>query len=425
LTTFFSLSQMLRKLPLVTTGLLVLNRLARGAQVPPFVGNLLVQPGLSTTKCITAASNNDGAAVVLQGCTGADSQNWVFNNGQVVVFGNKCLDVTNGVNNDGTKVQIWTCEDGSINQQWDYTWWDNHLTWINHEKCMGVPGGSLSDGNQIQIWSCGSSDPNQVWDVGYLTSNLPYQSQDNQTGYNSCGTVSSQTSLCQTAWINSADDFCVWAPPNLGSIGDTEQEEVAWCTKSGRGTRTIPDGTLQGVHFVTTPDYVQVTGVGDFTKLNIPKGDAGGELDNRGANGKGNPIGGLLYGNTFGPALQYHEWTSFISDSEFCFRACVGPKATQLCNHIYDLMGCYWNMPANYDAGTFENCDGDDDEPMGVYGTSTWHQGVSPTPSPHDAASSSNCQAVPSVTVGLANRRRELGKFEYKRALAPLITPPP
>lgn len=59
-------------------------------------------------------------------------------------------------------------------------------------------------------------------------------------------------------------------------IGDTEREEVAWCTKSGRGTRTIPNGALKGVHFVRTPDYVQVTGVGDFTKINVKKGDEGG-----------------------------------------------------------------------------------------------------------------------------------------------------
>ena len=70
-----------------------------------------------------------------------------------------------------------------------------------------------------------------------------------------------------------------------GAIGDTERFEVAYCSKLGRGARTFPDGTLHGVHFVQTPDYVQVTGVGDFTKINIPKGDAGGELDNRGADG--------------------------------------------------------------------------------------------------------------------------------------------
>lgn len=80
-----------------------------------------------------------------------------------------------------------------------------------------------------------------------------------------------------------------WAPPTVGSIGATEREEVAWCTKTGRGTRTIPDGTLSGVHFLKTPDYVQVTGQGDFTKLNLPKGDEGGELDPHGADGNGNP----------------------------------------------------------------------------------------------------------------------------------------
>jgi len=48
----------------------------------------------------------------------------------------------------------------------------------------------------------------------------------------------------------------------------------------------MPNGTLKGVHFVKTPDYVQITGVGDFTKLNVRKGDEGGELDDRGADSK-------------------------------------------------------------------------------------------------------------------------------------------
>jgi hypothetical protein len=73
------------------------------------------------------------------------------------------------------------------------------------------------------------------------------------------------------------------------AVGDSEREAVVYCTKSGRGTRLIPNTTLLGVHFVKTPEYVQVTGVGDFTKINILKGDSGGELDNRGADGKGNP----------------------------------------------------------------------------------------------------------------------------------------
>ena len=37
-----------------------------------------------------------------------------------------------------------------------------------------------------------------VWNVGYLSSNLPHQSQNGQTGYNDCGTDSSSSSMCQT-----------------------------------------------------------------------------------------------------------------------------------------------------------------------------------------------------------------------------------
>ncbi|KAF8524393.1 carbohydrate-binding module family 13 protein [Hysterangium stoloniferum] len=391
------------------SALVVLAAVLVSAQTPPQRGALLLQPGLSAAKCVTASSDTDGAAVTLQTCTGATSQQWTFSEGTVRIFGNKCLDVPGGNTKDGTHMQIWTCSENA-NQKMFYTY-DNRLTWINHGKCLDLTSGSLADDNPIQMWSCGSGDINQVWNAGYLATALPDKSEDGQVGTNNCGTTSSQTSMCQTAWINDATDFCLWAPPkpNNGTIGDTERVEVAWCTKSGRGTRTIPNGVLNGVHFVQTKDYVQVTGSGDFTKINVPKGDAGGELDPHGADGNGNPIGGLVYGNTFGTNLQYHEWTSFISDAQFCFRACTGPNAAENCQHIYDLMGCFW-VSANYDSGVFENCLADNDLPMGVYGTSTWHQGISPTPEPHPVAKSSSCTSLPTVSVSPAIKKRNLQK---------------
>ncbi|KAL9714529.1 hypothetical protein Ac2012v2_002843 [Leucoagaricus gongylophorus] len=387
----------------------VLGVLADDPTTPMFQGDLLLQNVLSNTKCMTAASNSDGAAVTLQGCTGAKSQLWEFKDGAVKVFGNKCLDVTDGNPSNGNNLQIWTCVDQSTNQLWDYDIWGNRLIWKNHNKCADLSEGSTADGTRIHLWDC-VWNPNQTWNTGYMANALPEKSQEGQTGINNCGTGSSQSSTCQTAWINGADDFCLWAPPTPGDIGSTEEYEVAWCTKSGRGTRVIPDGTLQGVHFVETPDYVQITGVGAFTNINIPQGDYGGELDNRGATGKGNPVGGLLFGNTFSKDMQYHEWTSFISDSMFCIRACKGPQATQLCNHIYDEMGCEWNMPANYESGVFEQCQGDDALPMGIYGTSTFHQGTPPTPAAHPVPSSSNCQTIPTITAGPVRTKRSLEK---------------
>ncbi|KAG9039871.1 hypothetical protein FS837_000897, partial [Tulasnella sp. UAMH 9824] len=211
-----------------------------------------------------------------------------------------------------------------------------------------------------------SYDPNNP-------NSLPQTWQPGQEGTNRCGTGSSPTSMCQNVFLNSITDWCIWAPPysdgHNATIGETERGEVAYCLKDGYGTRLIPDGTILGAHWVQTPDYVQITGIGDFTKIGIPKGDSGGELDPHGADGNGNPIGGLVFGNSYGKMMQYQEWTNFMSDTEFCIRACKpGPKAAGLCQHIYDVMGCGWNMPGNYDTGYFESCLGDTGEPMGVYG---------------------------------------------------------
>jgi hypothetical protein len=118
--------------------------------------------------------------------------------------------------------------------------------------------------------------------------------------------------MCQTGFLNSLDgalylnrysyrtetfpsDFCLWAPPTgPETIGDTEQLEVAWCTKPGRGTRVIPEGALQGVQFMRTPDYLQVVGFIDQTKINMAGDDFGGELDPHGADFVRLPITSLI-----------------------------------------------------------------------------------------------------------------------------------
>jgi len=239
-----------------------------------------------------------------------------------------------------------------------------------------------------------------------LPENAPDKSQDGQAGTNKCGTQDSDASMCQNSYLNSIDDFCLYAPPKPGAgsvIGNTERIEVAWCLKGGKGTRLIPDGTIFGAHFIQTPDYVQVTGTGNLTRLNVPAGDAGGELDPHGADGNGNPVGGLVFSSAFGGQLQQiHEWTNFMSDSEYCFRACKpGPRAAQLCQHIYDVMGCGWNMPGDYGNG-YDTCQADTGEPMGVYGGSTFFQGQPATPPPHPAPSSSSCATTSTIGNGLA-----------------------
>ncbi|TEB23404.1 hypothetical protein FA13DRAFT_1798051 [Coprinellus micaceus] len=112
----------------------------------------------------------------------------------------------------------------------------------------------------------------------YTWDNIPYKvdtdrglARGEQLGYNRCNsTTEGPESLCQTAIINSLDDFCFWAPPEPGrAVGEIEGEMVAWCTQPGHGTRVIPDGTITGVQFTKAPNYVQVVGFMDQTKVDM------------------------------------------------------------------------------------------------------------------------------------------------------------
>lgn len=68
--------------------------------------------------------------------------------------------------------------------------------------------------------------------------------------------------------------------------------------------------SIYGDNYTLTYDYTVQLGIGDLTRLNIAAGDEGGELDPHGADGNGNPIGGLVFSSVFGGQLtQMHEWT--------------------------------------------------------------------------------------------------------------------
>uniref|UniRef100_A0A0W0G6Q4 Putative mannoprotein n=1 Tax=Moniliophthora roreri TaxID=221103 RepID=A0A0W0G6Q4_MONRR len=195
-----------------------------------------------------------------------------------------------------------------------------------------------------------------------------------QYGYNICNsTTEGPESRCQTAIINSIEDFCLWGPPEPNSVvGDTEGEAVAYCTQPGRGTRLIPRGALTGVQFTRTPDYIQVVGFIDQTQINMQIDDAGGEMDPHGADLRGNPMGGVLYTNAWsgnGRFQQVIQWHNFMGNNYFCLKACdpSRPNDRRFCEHIFDRIGCYYNAPSNAQDGVFESCLGDNQDFPGIY----------------------------------------------------------
>lgn len=145
------------------------------------------------------------------------------------------------------------------------------------------------------------------------------------------------------------------------------------------------------------------------------------ELDPHGADEQGNPLGGIVFTNAFGKSsatfqsiaqggnftsdqqyTQVIEWIDFIGSGMFCLKMCNpdDPNAAELCQHIYDEIGCAYNALADYGAinGTFEVCDSDDMTPPGIFTQNgqltTWFQpAVQPFTPPYTPTlpSSSNC----------------------------------
>jgi len=251
-------------------------------------------------------------------------------------------------------------------------------------------------------------------------SQIPYQVDTNptgrgpQSGYTLCNsTTQNQQSECQLAMVNSIDDFCLWGPTEPNStIADTEAATVAWCSKTGHGTRIIPDGTLTGVQFLRAPSYILVAGLLNQQNIDIQANDSGGELDPHGADERGNPLGSLVYTNGFpsnngnnNTFQQVIEWHNFMGSDVFCFKICDPSVANSLvyCNNIFDETGCNFVAPAAYAPGVFEVCDSDDMDPVGVFTgsngvVSTYTQVEPVNPPSVRTPSSSNC-----VTYSSAN----------------------
>ncbi|KAL1410770.1 hypothetical protein Q8F55_001712 [Vanrija albida] len=192
------------------------------------------------------------------------------------------------------------------------------------------------------------------------------------------GAQVNQTSLSRLLSLNGVDDFCLYGPMEPGPdslIGNVEPSVVSYCTQPRNGARLIPDGTIHSAHVIKTPMYVQIHGFWDGTRVNIPAGDSGGELDPHGEKNLGNPIGGNVTTNlATGTDTFYEEWMSFISYDQFCLRICTAGtdkvNAGLMCEHKLDIMGCRFVMaiPDLYSSnGTFTFCEGEPAAPPGLY----------------------------------------------------------
>ncbi|MEV4350534.1 ricin-type beta-trefoil lectin domain protein [Actinoplanes sp. NPDC049596] len=110
------------------------------------------------SKCVTAPSFDQGVDLVIQPCTGAPGQQFMFKDG-FISFNNMCMDVTGSGTADGTIVQLYTCNNSGA-QKWAY-YADGTIRNANG-RCLSIPGSNQANGVKLDIRTCATGN-NQKW----------------------------------------------------------------------------------------------------------------------------------------------------------------------------------------------------------------------------------------------------------------------
>ncbi len=113
--------------------------------------------GSQSGRCIDIpnASHNNGTRVQLWDCNNQSNQTWTYTaSKQLTVYGNMCLDAAGSAN--GAAIQIYSCN-GQTNQQWNLNS-NGTITGVQSGRCLDV--WSTNNGQQVQLYSC-SGQANQ------------------------------------------------------------------------------------------------------------------------------------------------------------------------------------------------------------------------------------------------------------------------
>ncbi|MDQ0364875.1 family 16 glycoside hydrolase [Catenuloplanes indicus] len=103
-------------------------------------------------KCLDVdnAGIADGTKVQIYTCNNSTAQSWTREGDTLRALG-KCLDVSNSGTADGTRVQLWTCNNSGA-QVWQARP-DGALVNPQSGKVLDVAGGATADGTAVQLWT--------------------------------------------------------------------------------------------------------------------------------------------------------------------------------------------------------------------------------------------------------------------------------
>ncbi len=126
-------------------------------------GSTGVLRGAGSNRCLDVpnVSQTDGTLLNIWDCNGGTNQQWTqTSTNQLTVYGSKCLDVPGHATSAGTRVDIATCNNAA-NQQWRLNA-DGTVVGVESGLCLDVTGRGTANGTAVEIWTC-NGGTNQQW----------------------------------------------------------------------------------------------------------------------------------------------------------------------------------------------------------------------------------------------------------------------
>ncbi|KAG2200463.1 uncharacterized protein EV154DRAFT_545841 [Mucor mucedo] len=134
--------------------------------------------------------------------------------------------------------------------------------------------------------------------------------------------------------VKSETDFCSFMPPKAGDdVGATENDGIPFCTNSSLGGQVFPTGYIKSAHYLSTSDYVQVTGTIDRDAYSLKESDGGGQYDNKDID------------NVTCNGYKYFVNLIEPDANIFCIRCCENQAD---CKLGISTFGCARIVPGNY-----------------------------------------------------------------------------
>ncbi|MFD5405126.1 ricin-type beta-trefoil lectin domain protein [Streptomyces griseorubiginosus] len=119
--------------------------------------------GAASHRCAGLEKNTvtDGSQAILWDCFGGQNETFTqTSRGELVVYGNKCLDADGSGTTNGTKVIIWACN-GGTNQKWTVRS-DGTVTDDLSGLCLDAEAAATANGTKLILWTC-NGQSNQQW----------------------------------------------------------------------------------------------------------------------------------------------------------------------------------------------------------------------------------------------------------------------